>query len=564
MMGAAGHTVLVSGATLALCFAGIAALPLGMLRTMGIGAGSVAALAVVVNLTLTPTLLLSFPRFFSDFACGGCSCFCRSTTSDSGGSGGAANSSSTAPLVLNGPADAALDVTVSSPPTSSPAPASAVATAADARPKASVSPMRARSAQCWLRVAACTQRFALCTIMIVILAALPFILKLPSLRSTADFALLTPRGAPCSLAYDEVIRDFGSGADAPYQLLLTPRAANDSVASQTFFDDVNALVHYLSTRNASRGGALVELHWLLSVTGTVLPAWMTGGHERWHPISFSNYTWLEGRTHIAGKPTELGAELRMLWDQQVSSVDFNRTMMLTVRLPFDPFSDRGASWLRDMRAAMVDAASDPECLCQSSLDVRAIQLAGGASGILDAISSVYAAMPLVIATTFVAAFAVILLAFRSLLVPLRAVLSIALTTACAGRNTFERIRSACARACALRPRPCPSEVAPRVIKTLLCVPASGMFAAGCTALPSGSIRKVGSLGLVYPPYCRHRAASLGSCLSSRFRSLLASASTMMCSSSHECSNCGSRARRTLEPSPLAWCVRAMSSLLRGS
>ena len=39
MMGAAGHTVLISGATLTLCFAGLTGLPIVMLRTMGIGAG---------------------------------------------------------------------------------------------------------------------------------------------------------------------------------------------------------------------------------------------------------------------------------------------------------------------------------------------------------------------------------------------------------------------------------------------------------------------------------------------------------------------------------------------
>jgi hypothetical protein len=39
MMSAAGHTVLVSGSTLAFCFAGLAAFPVQMFRTMGIGAG---------------------------------------------------------------------------------------------------------------------------------------------------------------------------------------------------------------------------------------------------------------------------------------------------------------------------------------------------------------------------------------------------------------------------------------------------------------------------------------------------------------------------------------------
>jgi len=62
MMGAAGHTVLVSGTTLSLCFAGVATFPIGMLTTMGVGAGATTVLSMIVNLTLTPSCLLTFPR----------------------------------------------------------------------------------------------------------------------------------------------------------------------------------------------------------------------------------------------------------------------------------------------------------------------------------------------------------------------------------------------------------------------------------------------------------------------------------------------------------------------
>jgi len=139
-------------------------------------------------------------------------------------------------------------------------------------------------------------------------------------------------------------------------------------------------------------------------------------------IPYDTYVTLESEHTI------LAHELQMLWAQQVSLVDGNQTMSVSVRLPFDPFSASGSSWLADARHALEEAATpDSECACNRTLDVAGIQLAGGGGAILDAIATVYAAMPLVVAVVFGAAFGVVFAAFRSVLVPLRAVLSIALT-----------------------------------------------------------------------------------------------------------------------------------------
>lgn len=99
-----------------------------------------------------------------------------------------------------------------------------------------------------------------------------FLLKLPRLKTTADFALFTPRGAPCTKAYAELIRDFGSGAEAPYQLLLQPKEAaatakQPTVASQAFFDDVDGLIYWLANRTASDGTPLIMYSWLVRVDG---------------------------------------------------------------------------------------------------------------------------------------------------------------------------------------------------------------------------------------------------------------------------------------------------------
>ena len=66
MLRTSGHTVLVSGTTLALCFAGLAFFQVSMLSIPGLATAIAITIAVIVNLSLTPALLLAFPTFFAN------------------------------------------------------------------------------------------------------------------------------------------------------------------------------------------------------------------------------------------------------------------------------------------------------------------------------------------------------------------------------------------------------------------------------------------------------------------------------------------------------------------
>jgi uncharacterized membrane protein YdfJ with MMPL/SSD domain len=59
-----GHTVFVSGLTLSVCFAGLILLPLSNMQSLGIGASLAILVATIVNLTLVPALLLTAKNFF--------------------------------------------------------------------------------------------------------------------------------------------------------------------------------------------------------------------------------------------------------------------------------------------------------------------------------------------------------------------------------------------------------------------------------------------------------------------------------------------------------------------
>ena len=134
-----------------------------------------------------------------------------------------------------------------------------------------------------------------------------------------------------------------------------------------------------------------------------------------------------GGLNVSGAPW---AQLRYLWGMQVSAD--NTTMALTLRLPIDPFSHAGTRWLGDFRAASTAAQAEAGVeyvRAVAPIDLPRIALALGAANVLDAEAAVMATLPLMAGVTLGVVFILVTAAFRSLVVPLRAVLSISLTLA---------------------------------------------------------------------------------------------------------------------------------------
>ena len=56
----AGHTIIASGSTLCLCFAGMLLFPMEMLRSVGVGASIAILCCLGVNLTFIPAMVYCF------------------------------------------------------------------------------------------------------------------------------------------------------------------------------------------------------------------------------------------------------------------------------------------------------------------------------------------------------------------------------------------------------------------------------------------------------------------------------------------------------------------------
>ena len=110
---------------------------------------------------------------------------------------------------------------------------------------------------------------------------------------------------------------------------------------------------------------------------------------------------------------------------------------MTITLPFDCASQDGDLWLyaaRDALASVLESGGGAEQRDEMTggggddvgSRVSAL-LAGGTGEMLDAKTAVYSTLPLLVGIVFIIVFVILAVAFRSLLVPIRAVLSIALT-----------------------------------------------------------------------------------------------------------------------------------------
>lgn len=86
VLGSSGKIILASGSTLVICFAGLLAIPMNLMQSIGLSCAVSLLYTMIINLTLCPALIYTFPTIFTNSClpqCGG-----------SGGSGGSSGSSS--------------------------------------------------------------------------------------------------------------------------------------------------------------------------------------------------------------------------------------------------------------------------------------------------------------------------------------------------------------------------------------------------------------------------------------------------------------------------------------
>lgn len=179
-MATSGATILLSGSVLLFAFMFLAFFPVSIVASMGIGSCITMIMMVVANLTLVPALLSEFPSFFTRYLM--------------------------SPLPYN--------------------------------PLNGCSKSGGSNRQCWKALANATTKFPCNIILLVVvtLVTLAFSYPILSLRTNADMRQAMAEGSNLQVIADRITHKFGGGLAYPYEVLLVPKDPTLKVFSTEFFD----------------------------------------------------------------------------------------------------------------------------------------------------------------------------------------------------------------------------------------------------------------------------------------------------------------------------------------
>ena len=378
MLRSGGHTVLVSGATLAACFLVLAILPVSIVRAPGIAATFAVVCSVAANLTLTPALLLCCPGFFGGKAC---CCF--------------AGSSAVAPTFI--PAgSAAIEL-----------PAADADSIQDSEDGV--------VARFWAALAGGVQRHRWSlAVVITALLVCPFAYRLRSFDVGQEARSALPRGAPAAETLAQLQADFGPGHTAQARLLgVAPPTGGDAMSPQFFASAAAAITGVLA---ASAPTALTAA----DVSGL---AWSAGKPANAAGVAAAVAAVAPcPADDVASCRAACGAAacaLRLAVGSTVSPD--GRAMITFLNLRLDRTSSEGVAWANAVRDALA-AANDAD-----PAGVTWHLLVDAAP---DSIAYVYARLGTLVGVTAAVVFGILFAAFRSIAIAGRAVATLAVMEVC--------------------------------------------------------------------------------------------------------------------------------------
>jgi hypothetical protein len=466
MTWAAGHTVLVSGSTLVLCFLSLMFFPTALLSSSGLGCAIAITVTILVNLTLTPALLLTFDKFFARSIQPEWQ-ICGWTVCGGGAGAGATNIYDDDDVLAVGNGDDTLLQSKQRREKASNIQGDDIyddtdelvskeegegggGTAGNSAKYNLYNELRRIKKSRWYKFAAIVApkdppypqagkkgngwMLPWALIIVLVAVAIPCAASWANMQTTTSFSAFTPRTADCTKAFADLNDLFGPGTLFAYFLIIVPNNPTTSVYSPKVFADVNqllvnggssSLVH-LDNRAAGKG----------SETQYIGPTYITALNQSAldfitpeGEVDVRTYTMLNSLTenctdfsgfHSETMPLYIAQGVCGLLNSHVSNVTgHSNAIMTSIMLGVDPFAEDGMAWLHNARSIISQ--------WEKNHTDYTVYLGGGAAINTDVVDSVYKAFPTAMGIT--AAFVLIWIgsAFRSVLVPIRAVFTLAIT-----------------------------------------------------------------------------------------------------------------------------------------
>eukprot|EP00041_Stephanoeca_diplocostata_P029265 m.860085 g.860085 ORF g.860085 m.860085 type:complete len:862 (-) comp23527_c0_seq8:171-2756(-) len=386
MVWSAGHTIVVSGSTLMLCFLSLVMFPSVMLRSMGFCCAIALFVTILCNLTLTTAILVGFESFFKA-AILPCAWGCRGRSTDTDGSTTNVPSEKD-PLFPHGGDIQNSALYADEGMSSQPSPMIPLHAELEAD-------VRLTKRTRWYRFAVRIIRHPILISFVLLGLACGCAYRAVRFDKTLSIISYTPRYAEGTYGFQHLSQHFGSGDTFPYYIIVESTSEHPGITGTEAVE--NATMEMFSLLDNDQD----EFPFTLPVA---LNNWTADGAFAFVECSFSP----------ANRPAQCNDAFHYN-----TTTDYIDASITALALVDDPFKGRGLHFY----SAAIDKAQRVE----KTNPGTGVYIIGGASINIDAVDGVYDRFPIAIGVTAVFVLVWIGIAFRSVLIPMRSVLTIAVT-----------------------------------------------------------------------------------------------------------------------------------------
>eukprot|EP00929_Paragymnodinium_shiwhaense_P064690 TRINITY_DN32442_c0_g1_i1.p1 TRINITY_DN32442_c0_g1~~TRINITY_DN32442_c0_g1_i1.p1 ORF type:complete len:862 (+),score=118.06 TRINITY_DN32442_c0_g1_i1:93-2678(+) len=390
----AGHTILTSGTTLVLAFAGLLLTFDPFMISVGMASSAAICSSMLSSLVLTPTILLMFPTFFGQFTSPG-----------------------KRPLPTSADCDErnleqAFELGEIYPTDDEDSPADKRVVSRDEILEKRVAKLQA---SVWYRFGLLILNNKCLVSTLLTLLFLPAVARLPAFEINKSPLPGVPRGTDAWFGYMRLQESFGAGMLYPTKLLVVPKHA-PSVFTPRVFNRAAKAIDGLSESLPALPNYTVQSLFYSSEVGPI-PLTSVKAALHMHEGQGSELAKMaaDAESYMLCNVTspEACSLLRLARDRFVNTA--GTAMIASMSLSDDPFSAAGLAWTYALRRALPTEGPNSYFVVSNP------------SSVSDTVETLYSSAPLIITVTMIVFFFVVCLSFRSLVIPVRLLPSVGLT-----------------------------------------------------------------------------------------------------------------------------------------
>jgi RND superfamily putative drug exporter len=416
MLEFSGHTIIASGVTLCCCFLGLLFLPLAMLRSVGVGSSVAILSALFVNLSLVPAILhtcigshmLRPNKCFSILCCSEVGSPGRSKPRHADRRSDDAHNGLDEALIRCREEDGD-DETVEYVEL-----LSANSRTGIIGGEGTILELKNDHIDLVRMKRSLWYKFGEilvhplkggCILAVVLALVIPIALYYPQCGSSIAFEPMLPADSISKQTFDRLGSEFGAGSLFPFRIIFDGRETKTHTDTATSFQAIQSVVRELSGAEFPATHNVSSFTSIATLGGYFVPHWFYEASVLCGPNC-----WFETMRTVESMRQQLNAP-------------HNMTTYAQAILTLDPNSKEGTQWLLDARNKIQNMTLN------GSLNNLTVHLEGGSGVEYDAVKAVFDHVPMMIGITLSVVFVLMGLFFRSIVVPIRSVVTISLTQA---------------------------------------------------------------------------------------------------------------------------------------